>query len=346
MTAAGQICFVAHNRNHVRIFADAARELRRRERKVVFAYVDQHQDSEATIAAAEKLGFPLMRASALSRHASAGDVVCVGNDWGPKFLKSELSRLKANGVLRVGVVEGARFAKPGHYRNVDLTLCWGPSGAEMMPGGKVVVGSPAIESSIRSAVETPAKPFILVNYKFARGAAELGPQWARDAARAADAQGADYVISAHPLNVGELAGLKLSHEPFVSLLNQATLLITRGSTVIYEALAGRVNVIYFPIADEWRAEFADPMGAFTIAATEAELAAQVATHCRAPAFDVGRASAFMHRHVDIDPAKPAPIRMADALEAALLERAEAPPPTNMLARLARKVMDLGALREF
>ena len=318
---AQRIFFVAHNRNHVRIFAGAAGLLRARGHDVRFAYIDDQQDLDATVKAAQTAGFPPTHASLLAKDARAGDIVCVGNDWGPKFFRGVLQRLKRNGAMRVGIVEGARFAKPGHYVNVERVLCWGPSGVDTMPGDKVVVGSPAVEAAWRPNPEPGTRPFVLINYKFTRGAAEIGPLWARMASAAAEAAGADYVISAHPLNVGELAGLKVSHEPFLKLLQKSTLMITRGSTAIYEGLAARVSVVYLPIKDEWRAEFADPMGAFEIAEDEAGLRAAVAAHAKSFAFDADKADVFLRRHVDLDANQPAPERMAAALELAVRERA-------------------------
>jgi len=321
--ASPRVFFVAHNRNHVRIFADAAAHLRTQGCDVVFACIDGHADREAAVKAATALSFEVIEASKLPHAAHAGDVVCVGNDWGPKAFLRTLDRLKRQGVIVFGMVEGARFAYPNHYRRVQHLMCWGPSALETLPGDKIVVGSPAIEAAVRPYFEPPERASILINYKFTRGSAELGPVWARAAAQAAEQAGAPYVISAHPLNVGELAGLNVSHEPFVSLLNEATLLVTRSSTAIYEALAARVSVIYAPIPDERRAEFGEPFGAFETAATEAELNALVAAHCGAPRFNDDAAKVFLARHIDMDPAKPSPQRIADAIQSRWREGAPA-----------------------
>ncbi len=309
-----RIYFVAHNRNHVRIFAEAAAHLRAQGCEVAFACIDGHADREAALKAAAALGYEVLDASILPRVTHAGDVVCVGNDWGPKFFLRTLDRLKRQGIIVFGMVEGARFAYPNHYQRVQHLMCWGPSALETLPGDKIVVGSPAIEAAIRPYFDPPERPFVLINYKFTRGSAELGPIWASAAARAAEQAGAPYVISAHPLNVGELAGLNVSHEPFTSLLNNASLLVTRSSTAIYEALAARVSVIYAPIEGERRAEFGESFGAFETATTDAELFALVAVHCAAPRFDDDAAKAFLARHIDIDPAKPSPQRIADAIQ--------------------------------
>ncbi len=288
---------------------------------VQFAVVEGNPDFDAAQTALRELDFPFMTSTALARVATGRDVVVVGNDWGPKHFRRKLERLRRIGAALVGVVEGARFAYPRHWERVDDLLCWGPSALELLPGRKHIVGSPAIEKAMKPERTPPARPHVVVNYKFMKGAKEQGPAWAADCAAAAAPLDPGYAISAHPFNVAELVGLNLSHAPFAKLLDEASLLITRSSTVIYEALAAGVSVIYYPLPDERRAEFAAPMGAFATAESAAELAQLVRQHGADPRFDAAAARRFLDRHVSFDPAKPASQRMAEFLSAKLAERA-------------------------
>jgi hypothetical protein len=338
-TMAPRVFFVAHNRNHVRIFEGSAASLRTNGWDVQFAYVDGQADSDAAAQAAIAKGFPTVAASTLPRLAKAGDIACVGNDWGPKAFLRTLERLKRLGVMLFGVIEGARYAYSNHYQRVHRILCWGPSALETLSGEKLIVGSPAVEAALRSGFDPPAHASVLVNYKFTRGAAEQGPTWARAAAEAAIKAGAPYVISAHPLNVGELGGLTLSHDPFLPLLNASTLLVTRSSTAIYEALAARVSVVYFPIEGERRAEFGDAQGAFSTAENAADLDGLVQAHCRNPRFNDESAQAWLARHIDIQPERSASMRIADALQTGWREGL----PASKLGLVRRSVE---ALRNF
>lgn len=292
---------------------------------VTFVVVEGNPDFEAAQKALGELSFSFITSEQFARIVTPRDVVVVGNDWGPKHFIRKLERLRRNSVPVVGVVEGARFAYPRHWERVDDLLVWGQSGEETLPGRKHIVGSPAIENALKPARTQPAQAHVVVNYKFMKGAKEEGPAWAADCAAAASPVDPHYVISAHPFNVAELSGLNVSHAPFAKLLDEATLLITRSSTVIYEALAARVSVVYYPLADERRAEFGDPMGAFRTANNAAELAEHVRAHADAPAFDEAAARAFLDRHVSVDPQKGAPQRMADFVSAKLKERAAIDP---------------------
>jgi hypothetical protein len=312
---------VAHNRNHVSIFTDMAKLVRDAGVQTTFVVVDGNPDRDAAAGAIEKIGFPFFESAQLMHIVTPRDVVALGNDWGPKHFIRKLETLRRRGVPIVGIVEGARFAYPRHWEHVDDLLVWGQSGVDTLPGRKHIVGSPAIERAMKPERAPAERPRVLVNYKFMKGAKDQGPIWARECAGAASPVDPDYVICAHPFNAAELGGLSLSHEPFTKLLNNASLLITRSSTVIYEALASRVSVIYYPLADERRAEFGEPMGAFGTATNAAELADLVRAHSDDPTFNAETARAFMERHVSIDPARPAPRRMADFILAKLQERA-------------------------
>lgn len=302
-----------------------ARLLQAEGHAVTFVVVEGNPDFDAAQKALGELSFPFITSAQLAHVATPKDVVVVGNDWGPKHFIRKLERFRRNGVPLIGIVEGARFAYPRHWERVDDLLVWGQSGIDTLPGRKHIVGSPAIEKALKPERIAPARPHVVVNYKFMKGAKDEGPRWAADCAQAAAPVDPGYVISAHPFNVAELSGLNVSHKPFSKLLDEATLLITRSSTVIYEALAARVSVVYYPLPDERRAEFGEPMGAFRTASNAAELAEHVRAHAAAPAFDDAAAHTFLARHVDVDPNKPAAQRMADFASAKLCERAAIDP---------------------
>lgn len=321
MATPPRLFLVTHNRNHISIFTDMARLLEAQGHPLTFVVVEGNPDREAATKALTERGLAFITSDDLARTVTVRDVVCVGNDWGPKHFKRKLESFRRRGIPVIGIVEGARFAYPRHWDRVDDLLGWGPSALDMLPGRKHIVGSPAIERSLKPGRVQPSRPHVIVNYKFMKGAKEQGPVWANECAAAAAPVDANYVISAHPFNVGELGGLNVSHAPFAKLLDEATLLITRSSTVIYEALAARVSVIYYPLADERRAEFGEPLGAFRTANNAAELAEFVRAHGTDPNFNESGARVFLERHVSFDPAKSASQRMADFISAKLKERA-------------------------
>jgi hypothetical protein len=302
-----QIIFVTHNLNHVQIFEEAAELLRGRGVAISFATI---KDIPGVQRAIDALGYPTMDIGDLPHFAVARDVVCFGNDWGPKRMRRAMARLKRKRVTLVGVIEGARFSRPNRYARVDTVLYWGPSGSKLLRRPGRIVGSPIIERASRLHRHPPDRPHVVINYKSPDDAAF---DWGRAAIVAAEAIDPAYVLSAHPASKGIPPDVRVSHEPFQKLLSRASLLITRSSTVIYEALAAGVSVLYFPLPDEERVEFGEPRGAFQIADNAADLLRLAQAYAADPRFDRSAASSFLDWHVSIDPRRPAAERMAEAL---------------------------------
>jgi len=308
-----RVFFVVHNKNHVTIFAPLAERLRAQGLHVAFVTIGGHRFEGQAMAALASAGLNAMDLADMGRIATARDAVCLGNDWGPKRLLAWLRRLERRGVALVGVVEGARFSLPRLYRHVHHLLCWGPSGLDIGARGARVVGSPVIEAASALAGPRPHTPRALVNYKFSGTAEDDGFVWGAAVIASARAIDPQYVLSTHPSSRGVPADVRVSHAPFPALLRESTVLITKASTVIYEALAAGVSVLYYPAEGEVRAEFGDPRGAFEIAQSPEHLLELARAYAAAPAFPAQAAAEFLRRHVSIDPARPAVERMADAI---------------------------------
>lgn len=308
-----RVFFVVHNKNHMSIFSGVVGLLEVRRVSVHFASIGGHRNQAQALAAIAAARRPALDIGEVLRRATPDDLVCLGNDWGPRRLVRILKRLRARGVPTAAVVEGARFTLPRHYRQVDELLCWGPSGHEIGARRARTVGSPVIEKAAGLPRLTHDRPRVLVNYKFSGREDEQGFVWGHAAIAAARAIDPDFVLSTHPSSRGVPGDVTVSHAPFHDLLREATLVITKSSTVIHEALAAGVSVLYFPTPGEVRAEFGDPRGAFETGETADELLAAARRYAANPVFPEEAAQAFLDRHVSIDPAATASARIADAL---------------------------------
>lgn len=322
-----RIFFVVHNRNHQTIFSDVIQALQAKGIQTAFATIGGHRHEPQAAAALTSAGQTYVDISAVLRTATPSDIVCVGNDWGPKRLRKILSALKARGVKVVGIVEGARFKLPNLYRRVDELLCWGPSGLTIGAQCPKVVGSPTIEKAGRRGRTTSTGIRVLVNYKFSGTQRDVGFKWGAAAIAAARLIDPDYILSTHPSSRDVPPEVRVSHESFTRLLSQSTVVITRSSTVIYEALVAGVSVIYAPLPDEDRAEFGDPAGAFETAETADELLEAARRYAASPVFKEGPARTFLDRHVSIDPTRSAVERIADALTNGLPANRDTEAPT-------------------
>lgn len=315
-----RIFFVVHNRNHMAIFNGFAGLLRDRGFHTLFCTIGGHRHEPQAREAIARFGQPAHDIALILAKATPRDAICLGNDWGPRRLARALDRLKARGVPLVAVVEGARFNQPRHYKRVDELLCWGPSGLEIGARKARIVGSPVIEKAAGLPKADVGRPRVLVNYKFSGTDDDAGFVWGAAAIAAAREIDPDFVLSTHPSSRNVPRDVRTSHEPFHALLSRSTLVITKASTVIYEALAAGVSVLYFPAPGEVLAEFGAADGAFQTAKTPEELLAAARRYGANPLFPEAAAVAFLARHVSMVPGMPANERIASALNGILEAR--------------------------
>lgn len=309
----GRVFFLVLNANHVEIFRDAAAELGRRGEDVRFLVLKDHAGTPRARAALKALDTePVFAGRVIAREAGAGDLIVSAM---PKGLKREgvVDDLRARGVRLAQVVEGARFQRPYKYLPGVPLLGWGPSARGCGVEDVRIVGSPVIEAAMRAGNRPDGSRLAIVNYKFtdAESASGLHRTWA--AATDAACRSLDFtpVFSVHPVLQNLPSTFTAASEPASALLQRARLLVTRSSTLLFEALVAGVQPFFFPLEGEETREFTDPMGAYPVAGSGEELARQIAD------WEAGRTSfhrgTFLAAHVDIDPERPAWLRMADAL---------------------------------
>ena len=306
--------FVALTRSHVRIFSGAVRLLQ--SEGFDCRYVDAEDAFGSNLAkpalAADGLSsIPLVAAET---ELQAGDILVAANDWTPDRLVALLDRRKQRGIVAVGCIEGCRFAKENHYLNVDHVLGWGPSCLEHYPKSGVIVGSPEVEAAWQSRPQFSEPPFAAVNYKFVYERNVGREQWTRVVMKACAAAGVAARFSRHPADKGA-DPLDLHTEEMPDLLRNASLVITRPSTVVYQACAAGKPVVFLPTYDEELVEFSEPMGAYERPKSSAELVQMIRQALDERESYRERCRAFFERHVSIDPKQSAAERMAAALRA-------------------------------
>lgn len=185
--------------------------------------------------------------------------VVVMNDWGPT--RNIVALAKQRGVPSFAKVEGVqdfedvdtnRVRRP--YQHVDIVLAQGRKDVESLPRSNVhVVGSERLshlwKQAERAVWNNP--PRAIINSNFTYGVlSEQRDRWLQQAVDAVLAAGCLPIISQHP------ADCALGDAPYVapyatrtsmsSLLSEGgDLLISRFSTVPFEAMARGVPFVYF-----------------------------------------------------------------------------------------------------
>jgi hypothetical protein len=314
--AVAAVFFVAHTRNHLNIFRPVAEWLAAQGRQTCL--IDLYLAAAAPHPFGAVLGW-----QEFTRKVQPGDTVVVASDWGPPALVSFLDDCRRRGVIRVGIVEGCLWNLAGRYKHVDHLLAWGESAlTESRCASVRVVGSPIVEQALQERPRFEEPPFVLINYKFVHRWNQGGQAWHDAVVGACRTLGIAWRVSRHPADNQVVDDVVFETRSLTELLGGTSAVVTRPSSVVFEAMAARKPVVIFPVLGEPLGEFAKPMQAFQIIHAPEKLAAALERALRDKLSYAARCRAFFEHHVSYDPDRPAARRIADAL----LELAGAPAP--------------------
>lgn len=250
--------------------------------------------------------------------------VLVRNDWGVTRVLVEAAL--AVGMPTIGWVEGVQDfgdADTGRqrraYRTVDHVLCLGEYDRDQLAGADVtVVGSERIWRAWHGPATAADGPMV-ANVNFADGVLQsMRTPWVKDVLAVARSCPSPLVLSRHPADRGHRGRLSEERAPIELLLAHAPRLISRFSTICYEALVRGVELTYHNPHAEQVPTFARPAGAFQVTRTRAELRDAVSTPTPAPAEVRRRAESFLRHHLVLD--DPAPSERAATRLVELLGR--------------------------
>lgn len=282
----------------------------------------RHHELAAASALAGLDGTSTAPVSELLGEATA---VVVRNDWG--VTGDLVARAAEMGVPTIGWVEGVQDfadADTGRdrraYRAVDHVLCLGQYDRDQLVGtDATIVGSERIWRAWQGPVTTAVGP-IVANVNFAYGVLESArTRWVNDVLAVARSSGHPVVLSRHPADRGRRGRLAEDQAPVEQLLAHAPRLISRFSTLCYDALGRGVELTYHNPHGERVATFAEPGGAFRVTRSRAELLDTMSVRPSPPAEVRDRAESFLRRHLVLD--GPAPSERAAARIAELAARA-------------------------
>lgn len=227
------------------------------------------------------------------------------------------------GLVTIGKVEGAQdfwdadtpeARRP--YRNLDFVLCQGQFDVEALEDRPTsVVGSTRLERLWWSPAVDAAEPLAVINLNFVYGVRTADRKlWLDTAVEACEMAGIPYVISTHPAEKSRVgSGRRMTSISASRLLPHASVLISRFSTVPFEAMARGVPFVYHNPHGETVRTFADAMDGFDTTTSSGQLS-QVLTALRAGPTDHRlRYEPFFTHHIDVDGSRRSEQRSADAI---------------------------------
>lgn len=248
------------------------------------------------------------------------------NDWGPTAAVADAVR--ARGGLVVAKVEGVqdfedvdtgRVRRP--YRLSDLVLCQGSNDVAALADQRtVVVGNSRLEAVWLEGERTfgPSRS-VVINSNFTYNVL-TGERtgWLESVLEACALARATPVISQHLADGNIDASLPVAVRPMKWLLrHHADVLVSRFSTVPFEAMARGVPFVYHNPHGERVPTFQDPRGAFAVSRSVEELAAGIDEALGWRGEYRERAAEFFAAQVSIDPTMTPAERSAEAIVAAI-----------------------------
>lgn len=239
------------------------------------------------------------------------------NDWDVKCALPTISKDNAEGRSTFGIVEGIQDfwdKDTGRHRNayqsVRYLIAAGDHDLRYFSSGThrdvYIGGVPRISPLLQGEINYPSQPIALINSNFTYGVLESErTEFLRAASDAATAEGFIPIVTRHPQDLGDLSGFHVTQADMYQAIAGASVLISRFSSAIIEALAMGKPAIYFNPDIERVDKFSEPQGAFAVSNTEADLRTALKEvrdniALRGP---VGmgrsvreRAAAFLHHH--------------------------------------------------
>lgn len=235
--------------------------------------------------------------------------IVVFNDWG------EYAHIvkKANelGIPTFAKVEGAQDFedddvdwKRNPYRTAAHILCQGRNDIAALPDQDCyVVGGTRLERIWHEPPRPIPEPLAVINVNFTYGVLEDAQDiFLSTAIAACRRAGIPMVASLHPAHRGQLDHrIEVATQPMSHLLTKASVLISRFSTVPFEAMARGVPFVYHNPHDERVPTFKRPDGAFPVSKDARSLAEAIAESLDRVGTFRDRCRDFFLNQVDIIP---------------------------------------------
>ena len=279
----GSVVFIADVDYHVRNYVPICRELSKRNIKSIIIDLSKYNRFDRKCSEDELKEYYDVKILSISYDCMRSLPYCArcyvfANDYGPTH-RATIYDLLLMDVPVIGYYEGInddfnveRKNTLLPYRLVDYILLPGEYYKHIYTKNSYVTGSPAIKKLLLENPIFPQKIKAVINVNFTYGVLEDKRNlFINKATEGCKKANIDYIISQHPADTGIIDKSYKSLKSIYECIADCSVLISRFSTCILEALAMGKPVIYFNPINEKFDKFMNPMGAFPIATTVEEL---------------------------------------------------------------------------
>ncbi len=309
---ARKILYIPHNAYHALNMSYAVSYLHQAGIETLFVNVEGAYRNEGARREIERLGLRYVEYGPDVLDREQPDLVVVMNDWGG-VVHQTVKQANRIGIPTVAIVEGVQDFEDTHvghigvgrirrpYRTAKYALATGDYDRKFLPSETtVVVGIPRIEPLLAELPAFPERPLVAINCNFTYGLyTEQGRDWIDSAVSACAQVGMDYVITQHHADDMDLTAYQVTREPLYDVLRKCTVVASRFSTVLLEAMAMGIPAVYHNPHGERMDTFREPWGAYRVTRNSVELAAALREAVTwAPNYRE-RCRAFFRYHVSV-----------------------------------------------
>ena len=188
------------------------------------------------------------------------------------------------------------------YRTARHILCQGQNDYDALEGmDRTIVGSTRLERLWWAPPANPPSELAVINLNFTYGVlTEARDLFLRTAVEGCEAAGVPYIISVHPAERARNPHPKVTSVSASRLLRHATVLISRFSTLPFEAMARGVPFVYHNPHEEFVPTFKDPLGAFLMTGSSNELASVIETIGESRSETRARSERFLRKQILVE----------------------------------------------
>ncbi len=241
---------------------------------------------------------------AQSTAASVAAVVTL-NDWGDYHVF--VLAAKGAGVPTFGKVEGVQDFEDADvhwerraYQQVTHVLCQGKNDFQATGGDRSMVGSTRLERIWQQPPTPEHGRTVVVNLNFTYGVlSDARDIWLDSVIAACQMAGLPWIVSPHPAQLPPKGLGNLASKPMRHLLTQPSILVSRFSTVPFEAMARGVPFVYHNPHSEQVPTFKNPEGAFEVTDSARTLARGLRNAASESDYR-SRCESFFRAQIDID----------------------------------------------
>lgn len=279
---ANPVLFCAGNDTHVMMFYPVAKIINNYRFAIMYPKRPRENAGPALLTLREEFE-PYKKGLIRKLRPSA---VVFGNDWSVQD-RVATEEAKSLNIPTVCIQEGCLHWGDPRARRMewcDFPFVQGPITLKYLDRDfYFITGNPRFDSI--GKLPLPEKPTVMINCNFTYGLFEdWRDRWIGDVVQACRHAGLDFFIARHPRDRSELLGLPVKPSSAINVhehLAQSSLLVTRFSTLVYEAiLMGRSVVYYNPHGETMQLFNDDETGGVTKVYSSDELSEAITSTLR------------------------------------------------------------------